>query len=256
MAYKKLFLVADDTDKASHALEAVIKEHDVADAPAAADAIIAFGGDGFMLHCMHQYMNVGVPIYGMNCGSIGFLMNQYHEHSLHDVLEKTKKITLHPLHMIATTVRGQQQHGLAFNEVALLRETKQAAHLKISIDHQVRMEELVCDGALVATPAGSTAYNLSAHGPILPIGSELLTLTPISPFRPRRWKGAVLNHAMSVRFDVLDYEKRPVSAVADFTEVRHVASVEIKEDRSKQVTLLFDGDHSLEERILNEQFVV
>ena len=256
MGYSAIYCVRDDFKKAQDAYKALSKHYHFIDDPASADVIVVLGGDGFMLHSMHKFMNMGVPIYGMNCGTVGFLMNPYLEGGLVDRLEKAKKITLYPLHMEATTKAGKTHNALAFNEVSLLRQSKQAAQLQISVDSKVRMDELVCDGALIATPAGSTAYNLSAHGPILPIRSELLALTPISPFRPRRWRGALISHRSDIQFDILDSDKRPVSAVADFTEVRYVTRVRVKEDRSKQVTLLFDSNHSLEERSLNEQFIV
>lgn len=256
MSYSALYCISDNTEKAESSYKELEKQASFVDDPNEADVIVVLGGDGFMLHSIHKFMNIGVPIYGMNCGTVGFLMNRYHQNGLLKVLNKSKKVTLHPLHMIAVDEDGNSHHGLAFNEVSILRQSKQAAHLKISIDNKVRMNELVCDGALVATPAGSTAYNLSAQGPILPIRSELLALTPISPFRPRRWRGALIDHDSKVNFDVIESKKRPVSAVADFTEIRNVVSVKVKEDSSKHITLLFDGDYSLEERSLNEQFLV
>lgn len=224
-------------------------------APDEADVIIVLGGDGYMLEVMHRYGHQNVRIYGMNCGTVGFLMNLYNPYGLKERLEKSTSVHLHPLEMKAYDQSHHLYSGLAFNEVSLLRQTRQTAHLRLKIDQIQRLEELVCDGVLVATPAGSTAYNLSVHGPILPLGSNLLALTPISPFRPRRWKGALLPHTSSVQIQVLDSEKRPVSAVADFTEIRHVVQVEIREAQDHCVNLLFDPEHALEERFIREQFV-
>lgn len=220
-----------------------------------AGVIVALGGDGFMLQTLHQYMMVSTPIYGMNQGTVGFLMNEYREDGLPERLAEAQSARLHPLRMRAVTVAGSRHEALAINEVALLRQTRQSAKLRISIDGTVRVPELVCDGALVATPAGSTAYNLSAHGPVLPLSAGALALTPISAFRPRRWRGALLDRSAMVKIDVLETAKRPVSATADFDEVRDVASVEIAEAPEISLDLLFDAGHGLEERILNEQFL-
>lgn len=222
--------------------------------PAEAEIIVALGGDGFMLETLHANVDRGKAIYGMNCGTVGFLMNRFKERGLSQRLARAEPVRLHPLTMTAVDMQGRQHCDLAFNEVSLLRESRQAAKIRISVDGKVRLEELVCDGVLVATPAGSTAYNLSAHGPIVPIGANLLCLTPISAFRPRRWRGALLPDSQSITFEVLEPVKRPVSATADSTEVRDVARVEIRQDREKSVTLLFDPDHNLEDRILLEQF--
>ena len=222
--------------------------------PPECDVIVALGGDGLMLSALHQFMNTGVPIYGMNRGSVGFLMNEYAEDGLIERLDASFLTTIHPLAMKAWDVDGKEHEARALNEVSLLRQTHQAAKLRISIDNRVRLEELVCDGALVATPAGSTAYNLSAHGPILPITASMLALTPISPFRPRRWRGAILPSSALVRFDVLEAEKRPVAVAADSQETRTVLRVDVFESRDDKARMLFDPDHSLEERILNEQF--
>lgn len=246
--------VADETSKAQEALK-ILQEHHTFVPLKKADIVIVLGGDGFMLHTMHQLMDTAVPIYGMNCGAVGFLLNAFKQRGLHKALEEAVPHTLYPLEMVAIDQKGKTHRAYAINEVSLLRETRQTAHLKISIDGRVRMEELMCDGVLLSTPAGSTAYNLSAHGPIIPLGANLLALTAISPFRPRRWKGALLSHQTVVRIDVLDPKKRAVSSVADFTEVRDVVSVEIKEDRKKKITLLFNPRHSLEERMISEQFV-
>ncbi len=215
---------------------------------------MALGGDGTMLETLHRYMHRRAPIYGMNRGSVGFLMNTYNEEELVERIAAAKPAELHPLRMRARTIAGEESEALAINEVSLLRETRFAAKLRIRIDGIVRMEELICDGVLVATPAGSTAYNLSAHGPIVPIGTGILALTPISAFRPRRWRGALLPHDARVTFEVLEADKRRVSAVADYTEVRDVKQVDITEDRDITLTLLFDPEHNLEERILKEQF--
>jgi NAD+ kinase len=219
-----------------------------------ADVIVALGGDGFILQTMRRYIDRQLPFFGMNRGSIGFLMNNYAVEDLPARLVAAQAVKLHPLRMIATTKDGTSQESLAINEVSLLRETYQAAKLRIVIDGVERMAELICDGALVSTPAGSTAYNLSAHGPIIPLGSDLLALTPISAFRPRRWRGALLRRAAHVTFEILESDKRPVSAVADDTEIRDVHRVDIVEDSSLTLRLLFDPESSMEERILKEQF--
>lgn len=220
-----------------------------------ADTIVALGGDGFMLETLHRQLGSRRPIYGMNLGSVGFLMNEYKAEGLIERLAVAERAIIHPLRMRATSSDGTRRAAIAINEVSLLRQTRQAAKLKISIDGQVRMDELICDGVMVATPAGSTAYNLSAHGPILPIDSALLALTPISAFRPRRWRGALLPHKAQVRLDVLESVKRPVSAVADHVEVRDVVQVDIVEDRSISLTMMFDKGRNLNERIITEQFL-
>lgn len=222
--------------------------------PDTAGTIVALGGDGFMLETQHRFLGRNRPIYGMNCGSVGFLMNEYREENLPERIAAAIASVLHPLRMHATTVIGGSAEALAINEVSLLREQRQAAKIRISIDGTVRLPELICDGVLICTPAGSTAYNLSAHGPIVPLTANLLPLTPISAFRPRRWRGALLPGASEVQFEVLEPEKRPVAAVADYTEVRDVLTVRVREDRSLSLTLLFDPDHSLSERIIAEQF--
>lgn len=223
--------------------------------PAEADILIALGGDGFMLETMHAHLESEIPLYGIHCGSVGFLMNEFEPHELLSRLENAKPTLLYPLEMTVHQNGDKVKKALAFNEVSLLRETRQAAKIKVSVDEVIRLKELVCDGILVATPAGSTAYNLSAHGPIIPLGAPLLALTPISAFRPRRWKGALLPETAHVTFTILESEKRPVSAVADFTEVRDVTSVSICQTKNHHVTLLFDHDHNLDERILREQFL-
>ena len=221
---------------------------------AEAEVIVALGGDGFMLETFHENMATGLPVYGMNRGSVGFLMNEYSEYGLVDRIAAAEEAVIHPLRMTATDIHGKTHEALAINEVSLLRQTRQTAKLRISIDGKVRMGELVCDGALLATPAGSTAYNLSAHGPIIPIGAQVLALTPISAFRPRRWRGALLPQSARVTFEILECDKRPVSAVADNFEVRDVVEVHIAEDSSASLSMLFDAGRSLEERVLTEQF--
>src|ERR1700680_2490955 len=224
--------------------------------PADADVVVALGGDGLMLQTLHQHMRSGKPIYGMNRGTPGFLMNEFSAHDLHARLAAAKESVIHPLLMRATDVHGVVHLYHAINEVALFRQTHQAARLRILIDERERMAELIADGILVATPAGSTAYNLSAQGPILPINAALLALTPISPFRPRRWRGALLPNTAFVVIEVLEGDKRPVAAVADHDEARDVRRVEVLSDRTISMRMLFDPGHSLEERILSEQFGV
>lgn len=221
-----------------------------------AEIVVALGGDGFMLETLHQVLGRDVPVYGMNCGSVGFLMNPFSPDDLPQRLNTAQAASLHPLRMHAITVAGVVEEALALNEVSLLRQLRQAAKIRISVDGRVRIPELICDGVLVSTPAGSTAYNLSAHGPIVPLSANLMPLTPISAFRPRRWRGALLPSTAEVLFEVLEDEKRPVAAVADFTEVRRVASVAVSEDRSITTTILFDPDQGLSERIIAEQFTV
>jgi NAD+ kinase len=221
--------------------------------PDKCDIVVALGGDGFMLQTLHAFLGKNKPIYGMNVGSVGFLMNEYHQDDLMARLDAAERAVVHPLRMLAHNAKGATE-ALAFNEVSLLRETRQAAKIRIHVDGRPRIAELICDGVLVSTPAGSTAYNLSAHGPILPIDADLLALTPISAFRPRRWRGAILPHRAKVRFEILENRKRPVSAVADDFEVRDVSAVDVAEDRSISMTMLYDHGHSLDERILAEQF--
>jgi NAD+ kinase len=246
------FLAADTevAQAASRLLQLRYGQHD----PDSSTTIVALGGDGFMLETLHRFMGKPVSIYGMNRGAVGFLMNHYEENDLDRRLSRAHAVTLNPLEMVARTVDNETVRAHAINEVALLRETRQAAKIAIAVDGVVRMPELICDGVMVATPAGSTAYNLSAHGPILPLGSKLLALTPISAFRPRRWRGALLPEGATTRFEILESAKRPVSAVADFTEVRDVVEVSVRSDPSVAMTLLFDPEHNLEERILREQF--
>lgn len=253
MKYRRIAFVAATTALAQRACERLRKLY-AHTSPEKADAIVVLGGDGTMLETLHKHFERRVPIYGMNRGTVGFLMNEYREARLHQRLDAAQEVGLHPLSMHARTVDGNPHHVYCLNEVALLRETRQAAKLTVSVDRKVRMKELICDGLLIATPAGSTAYNLSAHGPIIPLGAELLALTPISAFRPRRWRGALLPATVEITIDVQEPKKRPVSAVADYTEVRDVRRVRVVEERDITLTLLFDPEHNLEERILNEQF--
>jgi len=227
------------------------------DAPAKeADVLVALGGDGLMLETLHRVLGTEMPVYGMNCGSVGFMMNEYNEDDLPGRIARAQSSILHPLRMHAITASGVVEEAMALNDVFLFRQTRQTAKIRISVDHTERLAELICDGVLIATPAGSTAYNLSAHGPIIPLSANLLPLTPISAFRPRRWRGALLPSTVDVLFEVLEHEKRPVAAVADFTEVRDVVSVAVSEDRSLGATVLFDPDRALSERIITEQFTV
>lgn len=220
-----------------------------------ADVIVALGGDGFMLQTLHRTQELAVPVYGMNRGTVGFLMNEYSEHGLVERLEAAEEAVINPLGMRARCADGTEHRGLAINEVSLLRAGPQAAKLRISVDGKVRLPELVCDGALVATPAGSTAYNYSAHGPILPIGADVLALTAVAAFRPRRWRGALLPKAAEVGFEVLEAEKRPVMAEADSVAVRNVVHVIIRSEPEVRHRVLFDPGHGLEERLIQEQFV-
>lgn len=222
-----------------------------------ADMVVALGGDGFMLQALHAMLEARriVPVFGMNLGTVGFLMNEWRLERLDQRLDAAKHFKVNPLRMTVNTVDGEQFSIPAINEVSLLRETRQTARLSVEVNGRTVLPELVCDGVLVATPAGSTAYNLSAHGPILPLGSALMALTPISPFRPRRWRGAILPENTAITFTVLDPVKRPVSAVGDQREVRDVASVEVKIDRTTPLTLLFDPEHTLDDRIAAEQFI-
>ena len=217
---------------------------------------VPLGGDGFMLETLHRVLPHHVPVYGMNCGSVGFLMNTFSEDDLPARISRAQAAVLHPLRMRAVTATGAVQEALAFNEVSLLRQLRQTSKIRITVDGRVRLTELACDGVLISTPAGSTAYNLSAHGPIVPLSANLLPLTPISSFRPRRWRGALLPSDADVVFEVLEHDKRPTAAVADFTEVRDVVSVAVSEDRSVCVRVLFDQDRGLSERIIAEQFTV
>jgi NAD+ kinase len=254
MNINAIAFVASPTPEAQDALKRLRNRYGEAGLDKA-DIVVALGGDGFILQTLHDQIRRPRPIYGMNLGSVGFLMNDFVEEGLLDRIAKAETEQIHPLRMSAKTEAGETRAALAINEVSLLRETRQAAKLRIHVDGKTRMEELICDGILLSTPAGSTAYNLSAHGPILPIDSMLLAMTPISAFRPRRWRGALLPHTAKVRFEVLEADKRPVSAVADNFEVRNVLTVDIEEDRSIIIRILFDQGRNLNERILNEQFL-
>ncbi|MCT7375079.1 NAD kinase [Chelativorans salis] len=240
----------DDAQKAAARLSVLYGQ----ERPENADIIVALGGDGFMLHTLRETMGSGKKIYGMNRGTIGFLMNEYREEGLRERITEAIAETVRPLEMTVTDMEGEVSKALAINEVSLLRQSYQAAKIRIAIDGKVRLDELICDGVMVATPAGSTAYNLSAHGPILPLDAPLLALTPVSPFRPRRWRGALLSNQATVDLTVLEPEKRPVNAVADHTEIKSVVSVRVHESHDMTATILFDASHSWNERILAEQF--
>ncbi len=252
--FEKIAFVASASPEAEAARERLIARYGSVEEEEA-DVIVALGGDGLMLQVLHKFRDHNVPIYGMHRGTVGFLMNSYREEALVERLALAQRVMIHPLIMEAVDQAGVRHKAPAFNEVSLLRQTYQAAKLRVSIDGRVRLEELICDGIIVATPAGSTAYNLSAHGPILPLGTALLALTPISPFRPRRWRGALLPDRARIDIAVLEADKRPVSAVADHKEVRDIIAVSARLDRNSSVDMLFDPDHGLEERILREQFV-
>jgi NAD+ kinase len=247
--------VAADTEiaiAARHRLTAVYGDI----TPEMSDIIVGLGGDGLMLECLHKVLGTDKPVYGMNCGSVGFMMNEFSELNLLERLMRAQPSILHPLRMHAITASGVVEEAVALNDVFLFRQLRQAAKIRITVDHRERLSELICDGVLISTPAGSTAYNLSAHGPIIPLSANLLPLTPISAFRPRRWRGALLPSTVDVLFEILEPDKRPVAAVADFTEVRDVVSVAVSEDRGISATVLFDPDRALSERIITEQFTV
>ena len=250
----KLAFVASDGVRAKMAFDRLCARYDAV-AVEEAEVIVALGGDGFMLETLHRFMTRGTAIYGMNRGSVGFLLNRFDLDDLRERLSRAQQIILHPLVAEVKTVEGVAHRALAVNEVSLHRETRQAAKVRLHIDDVLRMEELVCDGVIVSTPAGSTAYNLSAHGPIVPLGTRLLALTPISAFRPRRWRGALLPNSATVNLRVLEADKRPVSAAIDFTEIRAVSKVTIHEASDLSLRLLFDPEHNLEERIIREQFL-
>jgi NAD+ kinase len=252
-SYDRIAFVASTNEEAEAArkgLAARYGDHPVEQA----DVVVALGGDGLMLQTLHRLRDTGVPIYGMNHGSVGFLMNEFRVDELKERLAQAEPSVIHPLIMQATDAAGKSHRAPAINEVSLLRQSYQAAKLEISIDGKVRLKELICDGVLVATPAGSSAYNLSAHGPILPLNAPLLALTPMSPFRPRRWRGALLPNHAYIEIKVLEAGKRPVNAVADHFEVRSVVKVSARMDPASSMVMLFDPGHSLDERILAEQF--
>ena len=252
-AHPSLAFVASDRPEAQQARQALVARYG-STPEAEADVIVALGGDGQMLETLHGNLRRRTPVFGMNRGSVGFLMNDFEEDGLLERIAGAERTVIHPLQMDAWTESGEVHTGLAINEVSLLRQTRQSAKLRITVDGRVRLEELSCDGCMVATPAGSTAYNLSAHGPIIPLDARVLALTPISAFRPRRWRGALLSHEARVVFDVLEADKRPVSATADNFEVRRVARVEVRERRDIGLTMLFDAGRSYEERVMAEQF--
>lgn len=254
MADPKLHFLASQAETSQAALAALVARYGQV-AREDADLIVAIGGDGFMLRTLHRLKGAHLPVYGMKTGNVGFLMNRYDDEALLERIASAETVSLHPLKMIVESESGGTTEALAINEVSLLRQTNQAAHIRVSVNDKVKVEELVCDGVLVATAAGSTAYNFSVRGPILPLGTDALALTPISPFRPRRWRGAVLPGSARIRFDILDPLKRSVSATADAFEVRNVVRVDIHEERSVSLRMLFDKEHSLEERILDEQFL-
>jgi len=250
---QKLTFLASETEDAQAALAKLVGIYGQIPEEEA-DAIVALGGDGFMLQVQHDWMNSAKPIYGMNKGTVGFLMNEYHADNLSQRVGKAVRSRIHPLEMTVVDENGDTHTAMAINEVSLLRQSYQAASLSISIDGKERLNPLVCDGVMVATPAGSTAYNLSAHGPILPLGAPLLALTPVSPFRPRRWRGALIPNTAEIVMQINDRQKRPVNAVADHTEFKSVREVRVKLDKEKSGLILFDPDHSWDERILAEQF--
>jgi NAD+ kinase len=252
-SYSRIHFVASPNPEAQDALEQLVKRY-AGVAAGDADVIVALGGDGLMLQTLHRFMQTGKPIYGMHRGTVGFLMNEFHPNNLPERLGRAHVTVIHPLLMRAHDEDGTTMEFHAFNEGSLFRQTSPAARLRILVDGEVRLPELVADGVLLSTPAGSTAYNLSAQGPIIPINAPLMALTPISPFRPRRWRGALLPDSAQVRVEVLEPDKRPVAAVADHDEVRAVCSVDIKMDHAISMKMLFDPDHSLDERILREQF--
>ena len=253
MTQLRLAFFASKRPEAQDALPELIRRYGQV-SESDADVIVAIGGDGAMLDTLRRRFDDNKAVYGMHRGTVGFLMNDYSLDGLVERINAAERASIIPLRMIATDVPGQQHRALAINEVSLLRQTAQSARLKITVDDRIRMEELTCDGVMVATPAGSTAYNLSAHGPILPIGANLLALTPVSAFRPRRWKGALLRHDATVDIDVIAPDRRPVAAAADNQEVRDIVHVQVRESRDRRLTMLFDPGHALDERILREQF--
>jgi NAD+ kinase len=252
-ATDRIAFVSSGTPEAEKAAEALRARYGNVPLEEAA-TVVALGGDGLMLETLHKVMALGIPVYGMNFGSVGFLMNAFSVEDLPERLKNAKPTDIYPLKMVVRTAAGDEHEALALNEVSLFRASYQAVKIEILVDGQPRLDELICDGVLLSTPAGSTAYNLSAHGPILPIDSSLLALTPISPFRPRRWRGAILGNHAEVTFRTREAEKRPVSAVADNVEFHHVLEVRVRESRAHKVTLLFDPGTGLEERVLSEQF--
>jgi len=246
--------MASNTAEANKALKNLNKIYGNTDLKAA-DIIVALGGDGFMLEALHKFLPEAKPVFGMHRGSVGFLMNEYNEDNLLERVSKAQKVDLNPLKMKTVNSKGEIHYALAINEVSLLRETRQAAKIQIYINEQCRLDELICDGILISTPAGSTAYNLSVDGPVLPVGANLLAITAISAFRPRRWRGAIVPNNSLIKLKIMEPNKRPISAVADRTEIREVVEVTIEEEKNKAITILFDPEHNLEERIIREQFM-
>ncbi|MCW8870553.1 MAG: NAD kinase [Proteobacteria bacterium] len=249
----KIAFVASQSENAQKSLKQMVDRYGQAN-PDQADVIVVLGGDGFMLHSLHQYMYQKIPVFGLRRGTVGFLMNDYQSNNLVERIQQAKKTILHPLAMNAEKISGETFDSLAINEVSLLRQTKQSAHIEVKINGQTKIDNLVGDGVMVATPAGSTAYNLSAHGPVIPLGTQVLAVTPISPFRPRRWRGAIIPSHAEVCFRVKNHQKRPVAATADNFEVRDVKHVTVTEAREIEIEMLFDEHHNLEDRIINEQF--
>ena len=253
MNIERIACVASRSNRAQQGLEILGSRYDLVPVEEA-DAIVVLGGDGFMLDSLHRYHGSRLPIYGMNRGTVGFLLNEFREDKLIERINLSKTQQLFPLHMTVTDIDGQVHEALAFNEVAMIRYSQQTANLRIVIDGKVRMEKLMSDGLLVCTPAGSTAYNLSVHGPVIPIGADIIGLTPVSPFRPRRWRGALLPYTSVIEITNLDPEKRPVGASADSTEIKNAVKMVVRVRDADSLTVLFDHGHSLEERIINEQF--
>jgi NAD+ kinase len=255
--FKNFALLADKTEKARNAYKNLSSRYNFLDIEHNLEEVECFlvlGGDGFMLECLHKYMKLEVPFYGLNRGSVGFLMNPYRDENLFDRVNRSHSARLNPLRMFARTLDGKEHRRLAINEVSLHRGSKQAAKVKVAVDHVERIHEMICDGVIVSTAAGSTAYNSSANGPILPLGSNIIALTPISVFRPRRWRGALLPDSSTIYFEVIEATKRPVSAVADFMEVKDISYVEVTKYNKLDIELLFDAEESLQERIVREQF--
>lgn len=253
MPYERIAFMSSGSEEADAARDQLAAEYGQAEF-AEADCIIALGGDGFMLEILHTLMDRDVPVYGMNLGTVGFLMNDFGTADLFQRLQRSKPTTIRPLVMEATDIEGKAHSALAINEVSLFRASFQAAKIEVIVDDKTRLEELICDGILLATPTGSTAYNLSAHGPILPLAAPMLAMTPISPFRPRRWRGAILPDHAKVSFIAHETKKRPVHAVADNIQFENVTRVDIHQSTRHKATLLYDPGHGLEERVLNEQF--
>jgi NAD+ kinase len=250
----KFHFIASENPEAKEAFKVLVKRYDQAKLELS-DVIIAIGGDGMLLKALRNSIEKNKPVFGLNKGNVGFLMNELSFDNLENRIQTARKVKMHPLFMSAHKINGNIFTELAVNEVSILRQTHQAAHLKITVDKKERLNELVCDGILVSTPIGSTAYNLSARGPIIPLNANILALTPISSFRPRRWRGALLPQRVKIRIEVLNFDTRPVSATADNVEARDIKYIEISTDKTKKLTILHDSDHSLDERIMKEQFL-